>query len=222
MRTLPEAVIFDMDGVLFDTERLYQEAAPLACADLGYTLPPGLVDATVGLSWEGTRALFADAFGPSFPVEAFVSGWIQRVDELSATQPITKPGVRELLATLDELGMPHAIATGSAHSVVQQLLFRSALTDHFPVVIAQGDYTEGKPAPDPFLKAAERLRVPPARCLAVEDSLNGVRSAVAAGMMPIIVPDLIPATDEMRALCVHVAEDLHEISTLLRIKAGLR
>lgn len=75
-----------MDGVLFDTERLYKEAAPLACADLGYIIPPGVIDFTVGLSWPGVRALFVATFGPAFPLDEFLAGWTRRFDELTATQ----------------------------------------------------------------------------------------------------------------------------------------
>jgi beta-phosphoglucomutase-like phosphatase (HAD superfamily) len=87
-------------------------------------------------------------------------------------------------------------------------------------VVAHGDYANGKPAPDPFLKAADRLGVAPALCLALEDSHNGVRSASAAGMMTIMVPDLIPPTDEIRDLCTHVATDLHAVCRL--VDAGRR
>lgn len=216
----PAAVIFDMDGVLFDTERLYQEAAPLACTNLGYVIPPGVIDRTVGLSWPGTRALFVDTFGPAFPLDEFVAEWTRRFDELTATQLRTKPGVHELIRTLDELAIPRAIATGSYRNAVQHHLSMHALTDSFHAIVAHGDCAAGKPAPDPFLKAAELLGVEPTRCLAIEDSHNGVRSAAAAGIMTVMVPDLVAATDEMRALCVHVAEDLREVAELFWVEAA--
>jgi beta-phosphoglucomutase-like phosphatase (HAD superfamily) len=81
--------------------------------------------------------------------------------------------------------------------------------------VGHGDYVNGKPAPDPFLKAAERLGVAPALCLALEDSHNGVRSASAAGMMAVMVPDLIPATGEIEGLCTHVVVDLHDVCRML-------
>ena len=82
-------------------------------------------------------------------------------------------------------------------------------------MIARGDYARGKPNPDPFLTAAERLGVAPADCLALEDSHNGVRAASAAGMMTVMVPDLLDATQEMHALCVRIARDLHEVREML-------
>jgi beta-phosphoglucomutase-like phosphatase (HAD superfamily) len=86
-----------------------------------------------------------------------------------------------------------------------------ALTERFHTVVAQGDYAASKPAPDPYLTAAARLGVAPALCLALEDSHNGVRSAASAGMMTVMVPDLLPATAEIAALCTFVAEDLHRV-----------
>jgi len=82
--------------------------------------------------------------------------------------------------------------------------------------VAAGDYACGKPNPDPFLTAAAKLGAEPASCLALEDSHNGVRAAAAAGMMTVMVPDLLPATTEMRSLCVAIAEDLHQVADLLR------
>ena len=116
---------------------------------------------------------------------------------------------------LDALGLPRAIATSSAHETVQAHLSAHGLTHRFDVVVGHGDYAQSKPAPDPFLLAAERLAVPAAFCLALEDSHNGVRAAHAAGMMTVMVPDLLPATDEMRSLCLAIAESLHEVRALL-------
>ena len=81
--------------------------------------------------------------------------------------------------------------------------------------MAHGDYERHKPDPEPYLKAAEGLAVSPSLCLALEDSHHGVRSASSAGMMTIMVPDLLPATDELRALCLHVVPDLHDVHRLI-------
>jgi HAD superfamily hydrolase (TIGR01509 family) len=212
----PEAVVFDMDGVLFDTEPLYREAASITGADFGYVLPISLADRVIGLSWPRTRLLLVDAFGPSFPLEEFIAAWLRRFDELTATRLQTKPGVRELIHALDQLAVPKAIATGSLSANAQRHLAAHALSGSFAAIVAHEDCAAGKPAPDPFLKAAELLGIAPGLCIAIEDSYNGVRSAAAAGMMTIMVPDLVPPNEEMRALCVHVAKDLHEVEELIR------
>ena len=82
-------------------------------------------------------------------------------------------------------------------------------------MVAAGDYARGKPNPDPFLTAAARLDMPPEDCLALEDSHNGVRAAHAAGMMTVMVPDLLEATDEMRAKCLAIAESLHHVRDMI-------
>ena len=114
-----------------------------------------------------------------------------------------KAGVVELLDHLDALGLPAAIATSSNPAMVERNLAQHGLTGRFKAIVARGDYEHGKPAPDPFLKAAERLGVAPEHCLALEDSHNGVRAAHAAGMMTIMVPDMLAATEEMQGLTVY-------------------
>lgn len=128
---------------------------------------------------------------------------------------VLKPGVVELLDRLDRLGLPRAIATSSARPNVARNLDRFGLAHRFDAILAAGDYAHGKPHPAPYLAAALALRVAPSDCLALEDSHNGVRSAAAAGMMTIMVPDLLEATDEIAALAIHVAQDLHEVERLL-------
>ena len=125
-----------------------------------------------------------------------------------------KAGARELLDQLDELGLPRAIATSSSHATVQGHLSAHGLAHRFHAVVALGDYANSKPAPDPFLEAAERLGVQAQDCLALEDSHNGIRAASAAGMMTVMVPDLIEPTVELRGLCV-VVSSLHEVRALI-------
>jgi beta-phosphoglucomutase-like phosphatase (HAD superfamily) len=89
------------------------------------------------------------------------------------------------------------------------------LVERFSTIVARGDYTQGKPHPEPFLTAAARLGVDPRACLALEDSHNGVRAAHAAGMQVVMVPDMLEPTEEMRGLCAHIADSLHEAARLV-------
>jgi len=134
---------------------------------------------------------------------------------MASTRLSLKPGAIELLDALDDLRLPRAIATSSAHHTVEHHLTAHNLAGRFHEIVGYGDYASGKPAPDPFLKAAERLGVEPRLCLALEDSHNGVRSASSAGMITIMVPDLLEPTDEIRGLCTFVARDLHEVRSLI-------
>jgi len=212
---VPEAVVFDMDGLLFDTETLYVEAAVTTLTELGHDASTEIILRTTGGPWTQTRQLLLEHFGPAFPADDFVTVWIRNFRVLAEARLALKPGVLELLDLLDRLGVPKAIATSSSHATVQHHLAAHNLTDRFDAIAAAGDYAAGKPAPDPFLLAAERVGVDPAYCLALEDSYNGVRSASAAGMMAVMVPDLLPPTDEIRALCTLVAGDLHEVRELI-------
>ncbi|CAN5889526.1 HAD family phosphatase [soil metagenome] len=211
----PAAVIFDMDGLLFDSERLYGEAILTAAAEVGCPMSLDIFQQLVGRSREVNHAFLLDHYGADYPLQALIATWGRHFRELAATGLPLKPGAAELLDLLDALRLPRAIATSSSHASVEANLALHGLTDRFHQVVAHGDYAKGKPAPDPFLKAAERLGIAPSLCLALEDSHNGVRSASAAGMMTVMVPDLIPSTEEIRVLCALVVDDLHAVCRLV-------
>ena len=142
-------------------------------------------------------------------------GQAVRCDVSHPTRLSLKPGVIELLDALDDLRLARAIATSSAHHTVEHHLTAHNLAGRFHEIVGHGDYASRKPAPDSFLKAAERLGVEPRLSLVLEDSHNGVRSASSAGMITIMVPDLLEPTDEIRGLCTFVARDLHEVRSLI-------
>ncbi len=204
-----------MDGLLFDTEALYQEASLVAAAEAGHDVSSGIFSRTIGLPWPQTRSLLLDHFGDTFPADEFITAWVRHFDLMASTRLSLKPGAIELLDALDDLRLPRAIATSSARHTVEHHLTAHNLAGRFHEIVGHGEYASGKPAPDPFLKAAERLGVEPRLCLALEDSHSGVRSASSAGMMTVMVPDLLEPTDEIRALCTVVARDLHEVRSLI-------
>ena len=209
------AVVFDMDGVLFDTETLYEKAALAAAREVGIPMTSEFFRGTVGSPWPVVRQQLLDHYGADLAVDELSDISRRIFHELADTQQILKPGVLELLDLLDQLALPRAVATSSSRPTVERHLQRHGLAGRFGGIAAHGDYARHKPHPDPFLKAAELLGVAPQSCLAIEDSHHGVRSAASAGMMTVMVPDLLPATDEICALCLHVAADLHEVRRLL-------
>jgi HAD superfamily hydrolase (TIGR01509 family) len=214
-----KAVVFDMDGLLVDSEVVYCEALTSQAAAMGYELPLEVMKRMIGHAWAGSAQVVRDHFGPDFDTERLRTGSIERFYELAQAEVALKTGVLEILDHLDRAGLPRAIATSSRRTDVEHHLTAHGLMDRFHAVLAQGDYPRPKPNPDPYLKAAEALGVDPADCLALEDSHNGVRAAAAAGMMTIMVPDLLDPTEEMHALCIRIARDLHEVRGLLEAQA---
>jgi HAD superfamily hydrolase (TIGR01509 family) len=209
------AVVFDMDGLIFNTEDIYRDAVMAAAAETSHDVPLPFYLSTVGLSGAATRLAFIERFGDSFDYKTFWTAASNRFAEMVRSQLRLKAGVTELLDLLDSINLPRAICTSSRHEDVHNNLAVGGLVGRFHFIIAQGDYAGGKPHPAPFLKAAERLGIAPESCVALEDSYHGVRSAAGAGMMTIMVPDLFPPTDDIKELCVGIAQNLHEVCTLI-------
>jgi HAD superfamily hydrolase (TIGR01509 family) len=209
------AVIFDMDGLLVDTESIFRDAMITEAAALGYDMPLSVFLQFVGLTPGAEAELIHANFGPDFPLEQWHKAVALRSREMRAAGVTLKAGVLELIEHLEDRGLPRAVATSSSHRTVEAHLGPSGIIPRFHTIVARGDYMRGKPHPDPYLTAASRLRIEPSNCLALEDSHNGVRAAHAAGMMTIMVPDLLEATEEMRGLCCTVAETLHDVRVLL-------
>jgi len=210
-----KAVVFDMDGLLVDSETAYCEALTAEALAMGHDLPMAVLKRMIGSTWAGSALVLREHFGADFDTDALRDGSVKRFYELAEAEIALKSGVLELLDHLDATGLPRAIATSSRHVDVSHHLTTHGLGERFHAIVAQGDYARGKPHPDPYLAAAQRLDVDPADCLALEDSHNGVRAAHAAGMMTIMVPDMLDPTEEMHSLCVRIARDLHDVRELL-------
>ncbi|HLY78928.1 MAG TPA: HAD family phosphatase [Caulobacteraceae bacterium] len=209
------AVVFDMDGLLVDTEVLIRDLMIKASLARGAHLPFEVFQQMVGLPDQASNAVARAHFGDDFPLEellAEVSAGARAACEVGVA---LKAGVVDLLDYLDTAQIPRAICTSSSHGAVQRTLGPSGILPRFDAIVAAGDYPRGKPNPEPFLAAATRLNVAPQACLALEDSHNGVRAAHAAGMMTVMVPDLLEPTDEMREKCHAIAESLHHVRAMI-------
>ena len=208
-------VVFDMDGLLIDTEVVWRDVQLAEAEAQGLDLPLEVIFSLIGQRWQVNRRILQDHFGPDFDVEAFIASVSRRHAATCRADIAVKAGVIELLDLLDARGLPRAIATSSDRHVVTERLGPGGLLQRFDAVITNEDCAEGKPHPEPYLNAARVLGLDPADCLALEDSYNGVRSAHAAGMMTVMVPDLLPPTEEIGGLCVAVAETLHQVREAL-------
>jgi HAD superfamily hydrolase (TIGR01509 family) len=212
---LIEAVLFDMDGLLVDTESVYRDAVAAEAAARGYPMPLSLLVQMPGLPEHACDELARSHFGQNVDVSDYSVEVTRRVTKTIKAGVALKGGVIELLDLLDEKGLLRAIVTSSSHKTVEAYLGSTGILPRFNAVIACDDYARGKPHPDPFLWGAEVLAKHPARCLVLEDSYNAVRAAHAAGMITVMVPDLLEATDEMRELCHAIANSLHVVRQAL-------
>jgi HAD superfamily hydrolase (TIGR01509 family) len=185
------AVLFDMDGLLIDSEPLWLEAETAVMARLGADWTPADQAQLLGGSLVRTvRYLLGKATRPASPGQ--VAEWLMtRVTELIRDRGVPlRPGARELLAEVAAAGLPHALVTSSERGFMDAVLARTGL--RFDVLVCADDVSMTKPDPEPYLLAAKLLGADPARCVALEDSPNGVASAQAAGCRVIAVPSLIP------------------------------
>jgi HAD superfamily hydrolase (TIGR01509 family) len=208
----PAAVVFDMDGVLIDTETIYRDAIVAAGAAQGVSVPAAVYLGIVGMPSAASRLYVAERL-PGIDIDRLWDDARRRFQAAADRGVALKPGVVGVLDRLDALGLPRAVATSSRRATVEHHLgHQHGLLGRFSAIVAREDYAAGKPAPDPFLAAAAALGVAPAACLALEDSRNGIRSAAAAGLMTVMVPDLIAPDAADRALLVAVARDLDEVA----------
>lgn len=210
-----KAVVFDMDGLLVDTEIVVYRAMQRASGAIGRTLPMETFRRMVGLQHEASDRIVMDHFGDGFDLQSWSDAVSLHFREEHAAGIALKAGVNEILDHLDALGLPRAIATSSSLDALHGSLGPHGVVDRFHALITRDVTQRGKPHPEPFLKAAQALGMAPEDCLALEDSHNGVRAAAGAGMMTIMVPDMLDPTEEMRSLCVRIARDLHEVRELL-------
>jgi HAD superfamily hydrolase (TIGR01509 family) len=210
-----EAVIFDLDGLILDSERPIRDAVIEVVAALGFEMPDDFYATLIGVPGPECDAMIREYFGASFPFDTYFENSNAKIADALAGGIALKSGVREILTHLEQRATPLGLATSSSRRYVEKQLSANDLAPFFKAVATRDDVRRGKPHPDLFLKASADLGIVPERCLVLEDSHNGVRAAHAAGCVPIMVPDLLLATDEMRSLSLTVATDLHHVRRLL-------
>ena len=206
-----QAVIFDMDGTILDTESVFRTIVFEVCTELGFEMTDAVHMAMVGGSHENTNRLLMESYGVTFPYALFDERCRVIMRERSHAGVPVKPGAREFIGELRERGIPTAVATSSRNPHAQHHLGAAGLLDLFETVVTRDDVVNPKPHPEPYLTAACRLGVDPLHCLALEDSHSGVRAAHAAGMQTVMVPDLVHPNDDIRALGIAVMESLDHV-----------
>lgn len=194
----PVAVLFDMDGLMIDSERTLLQCWREAAGALSMPVDDALLLAMVGLDDVSCRALLRDALGAA--ADSLRAEADARYESRIAAGLPLKPGVFLLLRALQDRGVPRAVVTATRRARALEKLQRCALLPHFDAVVAGDDVPAPKPAPDGYLLAARTLGVDATRCVVLEDSAPGVRAALAAGTTPIQIPDLVPPDIALRAL----------------------
>lgn len=217
----PAAVIFDMDGLMLDTEPLAARAWTDAAIALGVAFDHAVTASLVGRNFQDCRTLILAHHGADYPVDPLMRAWHAAYDAIVEREGIVlKAGLVELLAWLDAAGIRKAVATSTRRSRAQAKLVRAALADRFDALVGGDEPERGKPAPDIFVLAAARLAVAAADCVVLEDSEPGVRGAIAAGMTPVLVPDNAEPSAELVALVPLRFGDLHGVRAHLAALPG--
>ncbi|WP_268872070.1 HAD family hydrolase [Xanthomonas massiliensis] len=222
LASVPGAVVFDMDGLMLDSERIIRECLARAAAELGLAIAPGCWLEMVGRDDATCRRMLGTRVGDA-AAEALLARSYALYDAILEDSGIPRrPGIGALLELLAAHGIPRAVATSSLRGRALHKLRMAGLLPYFDAVCTASDVVRPKPAPDVYLLAASRLQVAPGACLVLEDSPTGVRAALAAGMTVIQVPDLLAPDAATRALGHRVLASLDEARQLLeaRLRAG--
>lgn len=212
-----QAVVFDMDGVIFDSETLLTQCW------VDVTKKDGIPDVEhtnylcLGVNDAETKEIFLDVYGQDFPYDAYEKEVIRLFRERASGGKLPKKaGVEELLSFLKEQGIKIALATSSREAIVHDEIREAGLLPYFDVMVCGDTITKSKPDPEIYLKACGQLDVEPENAYAVEDSFNGVRSATRAGLSCIMVPDIKQPDEEMRELACCILPSLIEVKEYLR------
>ena len=206
--------IFDMDGILFDTERLYQETWREVASERGITLPYEFTLAVSGAAKDAFFRAIEKFYHTDDPEKVADEVYARMAVKQDFPLPI-KPGVPEILQGFQSRGAKIAVASSTYHEQVKKNLERNGLLPYFDAVISGDEVKRTKPDPEIFLKAAEKMGVSPTECYVFEDSFNGIRAAHAAGACAVMVVDLMEPDEEIRSISDHIFHSMVEAKETL-------
>lgn len=215
-----DAVIFDMDGLLVDSERIWHLAETDMIESRGLVYSAEVRAAIIGQRMDAAMQIFKDYYRLPQTLAELSAELVERMLKRIPTEVQQQPGAQEIIDAVREMGLPFAIASSSPMPIIDATLKAQAWDAIFTQRFSADDDERGKPYPDVYLRAARELRVEPARCLALEDSTTGTRAAVAAGMTCYAVPDTSHVQpDAFNGITPHVFGSLHEVVTRLKTQS---
>lgn len=209
-------VIFDMDGLMFDTEEVMCRAFLEVTRENGYPGTRQQFMEIIGLNGPDIQRKYRQYFGPDVDAAALYRMGGERKIKIIQEEGIpVKKGLFELLLEIDRLGLKKAVASSSDEGMIRDNLARSGMLEQFDLIMSTRDFERGKPFPDIFLTVCEKLKVLPQEALVLEDSANGVEAAIAAGIPVIQIPDLVSLPDSQKKQCYAVRPSLDQVIPLL-------
>lgn len=211
-----KALIFDMDGLIFDSERVVQRSWNKAGEILGYGSVGEQIYHTLGFNVKRREEHFKSIYGEDFPMEQFGELTRKYFFEIADAEGIAmKEGVRELMEFVHNRGLKIGLATSSRREYSMKMLKTAGIWEYFDGSVFGDMVTKAKPDPEIYLKACEAVGVSPAESMALEDAPAGIRASHAAGMLPVMVPDMVEPSEEILDLCYRKVQSLMEVIPLI-------
>ncbi len=222
MKERIKAVIFDQDGLMFDTEKLMAEAWKLAGSQMGVCVRESFLCTIRGMNHGDVWKQMQQEFGHDFDIAGLRERRRNYFMRLLRERGLpVKPGLKELLSYLKEQGYKIALASASSHDYVERNLKEAQVEEYFSHVVTGDQVRHAKPDPEIFLRAAQLLGEDPSRCLVLEDSLNGVEAGLRGGFVTVMVPDLTQPDQALIDRVCQVCSSLHEVKKLLEQTGGM-
>lgn len=211
-----ELVIFDMDGLMFDTEKVSFLSFTKAVKSYGHDLDEATFRKTIASNIRKVKEIYLKRFGDSFPFDEMLERkFACAAEHIQHNGVPIKPGLYELLDFLCAHKVKKAVATSSNRAVAINLLTMAKVLDKFDYILCGDEIERSKPYPDIFLRVADKMKCHTDKCLVLEDAAMGVLAAHRAGMKAIMVPDLVAPDEETKTIASYIADSLHEVKALL-------
>ncbi len=212
-----QAIIFDIDGLMLDTESISKRSWATVMGPAGFLLTDAIYQEMIGRTEADVRHMLADVYGSHFPFDQMYHERERSFHDLVQVEGIPlKSGLLDLLAYVKREGLRKAVASSTYEKLAEMKLRIAGIRSHFEILVTGDQVKHGKPAPDLFLEAARRLDIPPAACVVLEDSIAGIRAAHTAGMRSVLVPDIQVPDEETLQQADAIVEHLGLVSELIQ------